>query len=89
MVWKKGTKIGDQIEAIIQEAEAEVKLEIVTTDEIKVKALKGFYFHQEITRTEAQKVKRRIFLKNMINIKEHFSKRWDNVRKILNYRNHN
>ena len=72
MVWKKGTKIGDQIEAIIQEAEAEVKLEIVTTDEIKVKTLKGFYFHQEITRTEAQEVKPRIFLKNMINIKETF-----------------
>ena len=55
----------------------------------KSKALKGFYFHQEITRTEAQEVKPRIFLKNMVNIKEHFSKRWDNVRKILNYRNHN
>ena len=57
--FKKGKKIGQQIEAIIQEVEAEVKLEIVTTGEIKVKALKGFYFYQEITRAKAQEVKPR------------------------------
>ena len=57
--FKKGKKIGQQIEAIIQEVEAEVKLEIVTTGEIKVKALKGLYFHQEITRAKAQEVKPR------------------------------
>ena len=49
-----------------------MKLEIVTTDEIKVKALKGLYFHQEITKTEAQEVKPRIIVKNMIKIKETF-----------------
>ena len=51
MVWKNGRK-QDTIEAITQEAEAEVKPEIVTTNEIKVKALKGLYFHQEITKTD-------------------------------------
>ena len=60
---KKGKKAGHQIEAIIQEGEAEVKLEIATTDEIKVKALKGLYFHQKITKTEAQEVKPRIIVK--------------------------
>ena len=29
-----------------------MKLKIVTTSEIKVNALKGLYFHQEITKTE-------------------------------------
>ena len=37
---KKGKKARHQIEAVIHEAESEVKLEILTTDEIKVKALK-------------------------------------------------
>ena len=37
---KKGKKARHQIEAIIHEAESEVKLEMLTTDEIKVKALK-------------------------------------------------
>ena len=60
---KKGKKTGHQIEAIIQEGEAEVKLEIATTDEIKVKASKGLYFHQKITKTEAQEVKPRIIVK--------------------------
>ena len=69
---EKGKKIGDQMKEIIQVAEAEVKLEIVITDEIKVRAPKGFYFIQEITKTEAQEVKPRIFLKNMIKIKETF-----------------
>ena len=53
---KKGKKTKHEIEAIINEAEAEVKLEILTTDKIKVKALKGLYFHQEITKTEAQEI---------------------------------
>ena len=43
--FKKGKKTRHQIEAIIHKAEAEVKLKIVPTDEIKVKALKGLYFH--------------------------------------------
>ena len=66
---KRGKKTRHQIEAISQETEAEVKLEIVITDEIKVKALKGLYFHQEITKTEGQEVKPRIIVKNMIKIK--------------------
>ena len=57
--FKKGKKTGQQIETIIQEVEAEVKLEIVTTGEIKVKALKGLYFYQEITKAKAQEVKPR------------------------------
>ena len=63
---KKRKKTRYQIETIIQEAEAEVKLEIVTTDEIKVKALKGLYFHQKVTKTEAQEVKPRIIVKTTI-----------------------
>ena len=62
---KKGKKIRNQMEALIQETEAEAKVEIVTTDMIKVKALKGLYFHQEITKTEAQEIKPRIIVKNM------------------------
>ena len=50
---------------IIQEAEAVVKPEIVTT-------LKGLYFHQEITKTEAQEGNPRIIVKNMIKRKETF-----------------
>ena len=69
---KRGKKTGHQIEAINQKTEAEAKLEIVITDEIKVKALKGLYFHQEITKTEGQEVKPRIIVKNMIKIKETF-----------------
>ena len=53
---KKGKKTKHEIEVIINEAEAEVKLEILTTDKIKVKALRGLYFHQEITKTEAQEL---------------------------------
>ena len=60
---KKGKKTRHQIEAIAHEAK--VKLEIVTTDEITVKALKGLFFHQVTTKTEAQKVKPRLILKNM------------------------
>ena len=52
------------IEAILHKAE--VKLEIVTTDQIKVEALKGLYFHQEITKTEPLEVKPRIIVKNMM-----------------------
>ena len=67
---KKGKKTRHQIEAIVHEAEG--KLETVTTDEIKVIALKGLYFHQEITKTEAQEVKPRLIVKNMIKRKETF-----------------
>ena len=38
---------------------------IYATDEIKVKALKGLYFHQEIAKTEAQEVKPKIIVKNI------------------------
>ena len=76
---KKGKKTGHQIETIIQEAKVEVKLEIVITDEIKVKALKELHFHQEITKTEAQEVKPRIIVKNMIKRKETF---FQNVGKL-------
>ena len=58
--------------AIIQEVESEVKLKIVTTDEINVKALKRLYFHLEITKKEAQEVKLRIIVKNMIKREETF-----------------
>ena len=70
--WKKGKKTRHQIEAIIHEAEAELKLEILTKDEIKVKALKGLYFQQEITKIEAKQVIPRVFVKNMIKTKENF-----------------
>ena len=76
---KKGKKTGHQIETIIQEAKVEVKLEIVITEEIKVKALKELHFHQEITKTEAQEVKPRIIVKNMIKRKETF---FQNVGKL-------
>ena len=73
MLWlKKGNKTKHQIEAIIHEAEAGVKLEILTPDKIKTKALKGMYFHQEITKTEAQEITARIILKSMIKRKETF-----------------
>ena len=80
---KKRKKTGHQIEAIIQEAEAEVKLEIVTTDEINVKALKGLHLHQKITKTDAQEVKPRIIVKNMIKRKETFSQKVRQLYKIL------
>ena len=70
--WKKGKETRHQIEAIIHEAEAELKLEILTKDEIKVKALKGLYFQQEITKIEAKQVTPRVFVKNMIKTKENF-----------------
>ena len=38
----------------MHEAEAGVKLEILTPDKIKTKALKGMYFHQEITKTSTR-----------------------------------
>ena len=59
---------------IIQEAEAEVKPEIVT-------ALKGLHFHQEITKTEAQEGKPRIIVKNMIKRKEKFFQKVGQLRK--------
>ena len=80
---KKGKETRHQIESIIHEAEAEMKLEVVTTDEIKVKALKGLYFHQEITKTEAQEVKPRIMVKNMIKEKETFFKKLGQLQKNL------
>ena len=78
---KKGKKTRHQIEAIVHEAEG--KLEIVTTDEIKVIALKGLYFHQEITKTEAQGVKPRIIVKNMIKRKETFFQKVGQLQKNL------
>ena len=78
---KKGKKIRHQIEAIIQEAEA--KVERVTTDEVKVKALKGLYFHQEITKTEGQEIKPRIIVKNMSKRKEKFFQKVGQLQKNL------
>ena len=80
---EKGKKTRHQIETIIEEAEVEVKLEIATMDKIKVKALKGLYFHQEITKTEAQEVKPRIIVKNMIKIKETFFQKVGQLQKNL------
>ena len=80
---KKRKKTGHQLETIIQEAKGEVKLEIVITDEIKVKALKELYFHQEITKTEAQEVKPRIIVKNMIKRKETFFRKVGKLQKNL------
>ena len=80
---EKGKKTRHQIETIIQEAEVELKLEIATMDKIKVKALKGLYFHQEITKTEAQEVKPRIIVKNMIKIKETFFQKVGQLQKNL------
>ena len=59
---------------IIQEAEAEVKPEIVTT-------LKELYFHQEISKTEAQDGKPRIIVKNIIKRKEKFFQKVGQLRK--------
>ena len=69
------------IEAILHEAE--VKLEIVTTDQIQVEALKGLYFHQEITKTEPLEVKPRIIVKNMIKRKETFFQKVAQLQKNL------
>ena len=69
--------------AIIQEVESEVKPKIVTTDEIKVKALKRLYFHLEITKTEAQEVKLRIIAKNMIKREETFFQKVGQLQKNL------
>ena len=52
---KYGKKTRHQIEAIIQKAEAEVKLEITATDEIKAKALKELYFRQKVTKQKHKK----------------------------------
>ena len=82
MVYKEKEK-RTQIEAIIQEAEAEVKHEIVTTDEIKVKATKGLYFHQEIAKTEAREVEPRIIMKKMIKRKETFFQKEGQLQKYL------
>ena len=81
---KKGKKTRHQKEAIIQEVEAEVKLEIITADEIKVKALKGLHFHKKTTKTDAQEVKPRIIVKKMIKRKETFFQKVGQ-----NHRNHN
>ena len=48
------------------------ELEILTTADIKVKALKGLYFRQEITKIEAQDITSRIMVKNVIKRKETF-----------------
>ena len=64
------------LELYIQEAEAEVKPEIVTT-------LKGLYFHQEITKTEGQEGKPRIIVENMIKRKETFFRKVEQLRKNL------
>ena len=78
---KYGKKTRHQIEAIIQKAEAEVKLEITTTDEIKVKALKRLYFHLKVknrsTRSKTEdnrekydQKKRNIFPKDRITLEK-------------------
>ena len=61
---KKGIK--KQIEATIHEAETGGKIEILTLDEIKTKALKVLHFYQEITKTEALEITPRIILKTTI-----------------------
>ena len=78
---KKGKKTSHQIQAIINKAE--VKLEKLTTDEIKVKVLKGLYFHQEITKNEAQEITPRIIVKNMIKRKEKFFQKVGQLQKNL------
>ena len=78
---KYGKKTRHQIEAIIQKAEAEVKLEITTTDEIKVKGLKRLYFHLKVknrsTRSKTEdnrekydQKKRNIFPKDRITFRK-------------------
>ena len=74
-------KTRHQIEAIIHEVEAELKLKILTKDEIKVKALKGLYFQQQITKIEAKQVTPRVFVKNMIKTKENFFQRVGKLQK--------
>ena len=46
-----------------------------TPSETKTKALKGLYFHQEITKTEAQEIIPRIIVKNTLKRKETFFQR--------------
>ena len=67
---KKRKNTRHQIEEIIHKEEAEVKLEIVTTDKIKVKELKRLCLHQKVTKVEAEKVKPRIIVKNMLKRKD-------------------
>ena len=55
---KKGKKTKHQIKAIICETEAGMKLEILTPDGIKEKALKGLYFHQETIKQKEKKLHR-------------------------------
>ena len=80
---KKRKRTRDQIQAIIHEAKSEVKLEILTLNEIKIKVLKGFYYHQEITKTKAQEITPRIIVKNTIKRKETYFQKIDQLQKTL------
>ena len=58
--------------AIIYKGEARVRFEILTPEDIKAKALKLLYFHQEITKTEAQEITPKIIIKKRIKRKDVF-----------------
>ena len=60
-----------------------MKLEMIRTDEIKVKTLTGLYLHQEITKTESQEVKSKIIVKDIIKNKEKFLKKVGQLQKNL------
>ena len=60
-----------------------MKLEMIRTDEIKVKTLTGLYLHQEITKTESQEVKSKIIVKDIIKNKEKFLKKLGQLQKNL------
>ena len=83
LVLERRKKTEHQTEAIIQETDAKVKLEIVASDQIKVKALKELDYHQAIVETEAQKVKPRIIMKSMIRRKETFFQKEGHLQKHL------
>ena len=60
-----------------------MKLEMIRTDEIKVKTLTGLYLHQEITKTESQEVKSKIIVKDITKNKEKFLKKVGQLQKNL------
>ena len=80
---KKGKKTKHEIEAIIREAEAKVKLEILATGKIKVKILKGLYFHQQTNKTKLQEITLRIMVINMIKRKETFFRKIGQLQKKI------
>ena len=79
----KERKARHQIEKIIHEAVAEAKVEMLTPDKIKAKALKVLHFHEEIAKARAQEITQRITVQNTIKRKESFFKKVGQLQKNL------